>query len=87
MGHSAKYGLYIVFCTTIVKVVELNKFRWDLYEYWLTVNTTHMNSAFHVHWSASLKWLANTINLLAAEETNSSVNNIISNHFLVYWQK
>ena len=26
MGHSAKYGLYIVFCTTIVKVVELNKF-------------------------------------------------------------
>ena len=27
MGHSAKYGLYIMFCTTIVKVVELNKFR------------------------------------------------------------
>ena len=76
-----------MFCTTTVKVIEWNKFKWVLYEYWLTVYTTQMNSAFHVHWLASWKWLENTINLLAAEETNSPVNNIISNHFLIYWQK
>ena len=27
MGHSAKYGVYIMFCTTTVKVIEWNKFK------------------------------------------------------------
>ena len=57
------------------------EYNWIYVALFILVYSTQASSPFRARWSAS------NIHLQAAKETKSRVNNLISDHFLVYWQK
>ena len=57
------------------------EYNWIYVALFILVYSTQASSAFRARSSAS------NIHLQAAKETKSRVNNLISDHFLVYWQK
>ena len=61
--------------------IQIQFLCWFHFSLSFLVYTTYANSSFRACWLASWKWLARTIHLRAAKETNLHVKSLTSNHF------